>query len=153
MNHYQSSYAPLHPVPRILIVENDQELIDVYSARLEIEGFKVASLNSGEKVQQTVIDFKPDMVLLDIRLGSMDGLDILQNLRAHPQTRNTKVIVITVLAVDAVEDRANKLGALEYLIKTTTILADIIEHIKEHLGMVSPIEEEGLLEEIPASTR
>lgn len=138
------------PKKRILIVENDQDLIDVYSTRLEVEGFSVKCIKEGEKVYQTVVDFKPDMTLLDIRLGSHNGLDILEDLRAHPETANTKVIIITVLALDAVEQRAYKLGVLEYLIKTTTVLADIVDHIKEHLGMVAPLEEE-MLEEAPAS--
>jgi CheY-like chemotaxis protein len=152
MNHHYPQHSPHGPKKRILIVENDQDLIDVYSTRLEVEGFAVASLKDGKRVYQKVVEFKPDVVLLDIRLGSYDGLDILEGLRGRPETRNTKVIIITVLAVDTVEERARKLGVLEYLIKTTTVLADIVEHIKEHLGMVSPLEEE-MLEETVSHAR
>lgn len=148
MNHYSPHHAPHGPKKRILIVENDVDLIDIYSTRLEAEGFTVASLKDGEGVYQKIMEFKPDMVLLDIRLGRHDGLDILEDLRRRPETRNTKVIIITVLAVDMVEDQARNLGVLEYLVKTTTILADIVEHIKEHLGMVAPLEEEMLEETI-----
>lgn len=150
MNHTLHHSAPKEAPKRILIVENDQDLIDVYSTRLEVEGFEVKSLKEGEKVYHQVVQFKPDMVLLDIKLGSSDGLDILQELRRHPETKNVKVIVISVLAVDAIEQRAASLGVLEYLVKTTTILSDIVEHIKEYLGMVSPIEEE-MIEEVPAN--
>jgi CheY-like chemotaxis protein len=151
MNYHSSGNISSATSKRILIVENDKELIDVYSTRLGVEGFIVESLKDGNEVYQKVVEFKPDMVLLDIRLGSTDGLDVLQELRNHTETKNTKVIVITVLALDAVEDRAKKLGALEYLVKTTTILADIVEHIKEHLGMVSPLEEE-MIEELSPNT-
>lgn len=149
MNYNFPHHAYHGPKRRILIVENDQDLIDIYSTRLEVEGFAVAILKDGEKVYQRIVEFKPDIVLLDIRLGSHDGLDILEDLRRRPGTRNTKVIVITVLALDAVEERARRLGVLEYLVKTTTVLADIVEHIKEHLGMVSPLEEEILEEKVP----
>lgn len=142
--------AANQPKKRILIVENDQDLVEVYSTRLEVEGFEVRSQSQGDKVYQTVAEYKPDMVLLDIKLGNYNGLDLLEEIRRHPETANTKVIVITVLAIDAIEQRALKLGVLEYLIKTTTVLSDIVEHIKEHLGMVSPLEEE-MVEEAPAN--
>lgn len=150
MSQYQPSHASNEPLKRILIVENDQDLIDVYSTRLEVEGFEVQSQKDADKVYQTVVEFKPDMVLLDIRLSNRNGLDILEDLRRRPETKNTKVIVITVLAIDAIEQRAMKLGVLEYLVKTTTVLSDIVDHIKEHLGMVTPIEEE-MVEEAPAN--
>lgn len=142
--------AANQPKKRILIVENDQDLVEVYSTRLEVEGFEVRSQSQGDKVYQTVAEYKPDMVLLDIKLGNYNGLDLLEEIRRHPETANTKVIVITVLAIDTIEQRALKLGVLEYLIKTTTVLSDIVEHIKEHLGMVSPLEEE-MVEEAPAN--
>lgn len=135
---------------RILIVENDKDLIDIYTTRLIAEGFDVRSLSDGEKVYQTVIEYQPDMMLLDVRLGKMNGLDILEDLRRRPETANTRVIVITVLAMDDVEQRAKELGVLEYLIKTHIILADIVDHIKSHLGMVSPLEED-MVEEAPAN--
>lgn len=152
MNYPSPHHAPRGAKKRILIVENDQDLIDVYSTRLETEEFTVASLKDGEKVYQNIMEFKPDIVLLDIRLGRYDGLDILEDLRRRPETRNVKVIVITVLSIDAIEERARKLGVLEYLVKTTTVLADIVEHIKEHLGMVAPLEEE-MLERTVATAR
>lgn len=150
MDHPIADSAPSAQRPRILIVENDQDLIDVYSTRLEAEGFEVRSTKDGASVYKTVTEFKPDMTLLDIRLGSHDGLDILEDLRKRPETKDIRVIVITVLALDHIEQRAIKLGVLEYLVKTTTLLSDIVDHIKEHLGMVSPLEEE-MVEEAPAS--
>jgi DNA-binding response OmpR family regulator len=151
MNHHSPHPVSHGPKRRILIVENDQDLIDIYSTRLETEGFVVASLKDGDKVYHKIVEFKPDMVLLDIRLGRYDGLDILEDLRHRPETKNTKVIVITVLALDTVEDRAKKLGVLEYLVKTTTVLADIVEHIKEHLGMATPLEEDLTEEKLATS--
>lgn len=150
MNHFPPANASPLPKRRILIVENDRELITVYQMRLEAEGFDVKSETSPERVYQTVLEYKPDMVLLDVRLGAHNGLDILADLRARPETANVRVIVITVLALDSVEQRAISLGSLEYLVKTNIILADIVEHIKEHLGMVSPLEED-MVEETPAN--
>jgi len=149
MNNHQAPQAN-STKKRILIVENDLDLIGVYQMRLEAEGFDVESETDPDKVYQRVLEFKPDMMLLDVRLGPKNGLDVLADLRSRPETANTKVIVITVLALDNVEQRANALGALEYLIKTNIILADIVDHIKEHLGMVSPLEED-MLEEAPAN--
>lgn len=150
MDHIAQGHVARQPKKRILIVENDQDLIDVYTTRLVVEGFDVLSLRDGRQVYKTALEYKPDMMLLDIRLGNQDGLDILQDLRSRPETANLKVIVITVLAMDEVEERATKLGVLEYLVKTTTLLADIIDHIREHLGMVMPLEED-LVEEVKAS--
>lgn len=149
MDYHHVYHSKKEQPKRILIVENDRDLIDIYSTRLTVEGFKVKSLTQADQALAVIADFKPDMVLLDIKLGLLDGLDILQAIRQNPQIKNTKVIIITVLAIDDVEKRALSLGALEYLVKTSTILADIVEHVKEHLGMVTPLEEE-MLEEINA---
>lgn len=139
--------AAKNPLKKILIIENDADLLNVYLTRLKAEGFSVRSLLSGKNAVKEAENYRPDLILLDIMLPEKNGLDILEELRHNPKTAGIKVIIVTVLAREAEQTRAEQLGAAEYLVKSFIILSDVIEHVKEHLGITTPLEEEDELVE------
>ena len=120
---------------KILLVEDDEVLASVYSARLEMEGFEVEEVHDGEKALSVAINFRPDLILLDVMMPKINGFDVLDILKNTPETMNMRIIMLTALSQEADRDRAEKLGVDDYLVKSQVVIADVIERVKHHLGM------------------
>lgn len=123
-----------HP-KKILLVEDDDSLANVYLARLEVEGFEVKRVPNGEDALAVAIEFKPDLVLLDVMMPKVSGFDVLDILRNTPETANLKIVMLTALSQENDKARADQLGADDYLVKSQVVIADVIERIKQHLGV------------------
>lgn len=120
---------------KILLVEDDDSLANVYLARLEVEGFIVKRVPNGEDALASAIEFKPDLVLLDVMMPKVSGFDVLDILRNTPETANLKIVMLTALSQDNDKNRADQLGADDYLVKSQVVIADVVERIKHHLGI------------------
>lgn len=120
---------------RILLVEDDDAIANVYQMRLEAEGFDVRRVTNGEDALAAALSYKPDMVLLDIMMPKVSGFDVLDILRNTPETANLKIIMLTALSQDSDKERAESLGVDDYLVKSQVVIADVIERIKHHLGL------------------
>lgn len=120
---------------KILLVEDDDNLAGVYSVRLEAEGFKVARVANGEDALAKAIEYKPDLILLDIMMPKVSGFDVLDILRNTPETTKTKVIMLTALGQDSDKAKAMQMGADDYLVKSQVVVADVVDTIKQHLGI------------------
>jgi DNA-binding response OmpR family regulator len=132
MDTKTSSTAPLR---RILLVEDDDALASVYLTRLQAEGFDVKRVTNGEDALVTVLSYRPDLVLLDVMMPKLNGFEVLDILRNTPEVGNVKVIMLTALSQDADKQRAEALGVDDYLVKSQVVIADVIDHIKQHLGI------------------
>lgn len=121
---------------KILLVEDDDTLASVYKTRLHAEGFDLKRVPNGEDALAAALEYKPDLILLDIMMPKVSGFDVLDILRNTPETTNMKVIVLTALNQDSDRQRAEEMGVDDYLVKSQVVIADIIERIKYHLGMV-----------------
>lgn len=120
---------------KILLVEDDEVLASVYRARLEMEGFEVEEVHDGEKALSVAINFRPDLILLDVMMPKINGFDVLDILKNTPETMNMRIIMLTALSQEADRARAEKLGVDDYLVKSQVVIADVIERVKHHLGM------------------
>ena len=120
---------------KILLVEDDDSLASVYTTRLQAEGFDVRRVPNGEDALATAIQYRPDLVLLDVMMPKVGGFDVLDILRNTPETANLKVIMLTALSQESDKERATELGADDYLVKSQVVIADVVERIKYHLNM------------------
>ena len=120
---------------KILLVEDDDSLANVYMMRLEVEGFEVRRVANGEEALSAAIEYKPALVILDVMMPEVDGFDVLDILRNTPQTVDLKIILLTALSQDSDRQRAKDLGADDYLVKSQVVIADVIERIKFHLNL------------------
>jgi DNA-binding response OmpR family regulator len=120
---------------KILLVEDDANLAEVYRSRLELEGFQVKHVNNGENALATVLEFKPDLVVLDAMMPKINGFDVLDILRNTPETMNVRVIMLTALSQAKDKQRATELGADDYLVKSQVVISDVVDRIKHHLGL------------------
>lgn len=119
----------------ILLVEDDDNLASVYETRLQAEGFATKRVSNGEDALAAALQAKPDLILLDVMMPKVSGFDVLDILRNTPETQGVKVIMLTALSQDSDKERAESLGVNEYLIKSQVVIADVVEKIKEHLGI------------------
>lgn len=123
---------------KILLVEDDTTLAEVYRSRLELEGFETQTVNNGEDALSAIQELKPDLVLLDAMMPKISGFDVLDIIRNTPATANTRVIMLTALSQPKDKERAESLGVDEYLVKSQVVIGDVIARVKHHLGM--PVE-------------
>lgn len=120
---------------KILLVEDDDALANVYMIRLEAEGFDLRRVANGEDALAAAQDYRPDLIILDVMMPKVSGFDVLDILRNTPQTANIKVIMLTALSQDSDRQRAEQLGADDYLVKSQVVIADVVDHIKQQLSM------------------
>ena len=121
---------------KILLVEDDEALAQVYKSRLDIEGFDTKGVYNGEEALSAAMDFKPDLILLDAMMPKISGFDVLDILRNTPETSNIRVIMLTALSQPKDKERAEALGVNDYLVKSQVVIGDVIERVKFHLGML-----------------
>jgi CheY-like chemotaxis protein len=115
---------------KVLIVEDDALLLDIYKTKFAELGIEVATARDGAEGLSKVRSARPDAVLLDLVLPRMDGLEMLAAVRgAEEDVRKTPVVVVTNLENDAERSRAGALGASGYIIKARTSLADVIDAV------------------------
>ncbi len=120
---------------KILIVEDDDSLANVYTTRLQAEGFDAKRVPNGEDALATTVSYQPDLILLDVMMPKVSGFDVLDILRNTPETTNVKVIMLTALSQDADKERAQSMGVDDYLVKSQVVIADVVDKIKEHLAI------------------
>src|SRR4051812_28756189 len=122
----------MHP-QRILLVEDDDALANVYQMRLQTEGFDVRRVANGEDALAAAISYKPDLILLDVMMPKVSGFDVLDIIRNTPETANLKVIMLTALSQESDKERAESLGADDFMVKSQVVIADVVDRIRHHL--------------------
>jgi DNA-binding response OmpR family regulator len=110
---------------RVLFVEDDPAVAQMYRLKLELDGYAVEIATDGEQAVARAMAEPPDIVFLDIRLPKLDGLGVLEALRAQRQTRQIPVVILSNYSEGELIERGLKLGALEYLIKSHTTPAKV----------------------------
>ena len=95
---------------KILLVEDDISLRDVYFARLQAEGFELAVASNGEEALAMAVKERPDLIVLDIMMPRISGFDVLDIVRTTPEIAHTKVIMMTALGSPTDKERGEKLG-------------------------------------------
>lgn len=117
----------------ILVAEDDAFYANIYKVKLEKEGFEVLVVGDGQKAIDQVKERMPDLLVLDLIMPDVDGFEALERLKADDSTKNVKVIVLSNLGQDEDKEKAKKLGALEYVIKASVSIQEMLEIIRKHL--------------------
>lgn len=118
----------------ILLVEDDQALIDIYNITFTHENFKVEIARDGEECLKKIKTIMPDIILLDIMMPRMNGIQTLEKLKSDTKTKDIPVIILSNIAELTYETRALELGALQYLIKSQYLPMDIVNFVKNTLA-------------------
>jgi CheY-like chemotaxis protein len=112
---------------KVLLVEDDNNLREIYEARLQAEGYEISSAQDGEQALVVAKDFKPDLIISDVMMPKISGFEMLDILRNTEGLQNTRVIMLTALGQAEDKQRADSLGADRYLVKSQVTLEDIIK--------------------------
>ena len=119
---------------KIMLVEDDSNLREIYAARLGADGFEVVSAEDGEAGLALAVREKPDLIITDVMMPKISGFDMLDILRSTPETKDTKVIVMTALNQAEDKERGEKMGADKYLVKSQVTLDDVVRSAHEVLA-------------------
>ncbi len=114
-------------MPKILLVEDDNNLREIYEARLQAEGYTIVSAKDGEEALVVAKDERPDLIISDVMMPKISGFEMLDILRNTAELKNTKVIMLTALGQAEDQSRASHLGADRYLVKSQVTLEDIVK--------------------------
>lgn len=115
---------------KILIVEDQAGFRKVYSDVLQDNGYNVLTADDGEKGLDIAKQEKPDLVLLDMVLPKLQGMDVLKGIRANTDTKDTPVIILSVLGDKQHIQEALEAGANDYTVKGFYTPREILNKIK-----------------------
>lgn len=119
---------------KILIVEDDTALYNLYATELKLKEYDVVHVSDGSLAFNKIKEEKPDLVLLDIVLPGTNGLEILQQLRDDDETANAKVIMLTNFGNEENVSTALEYGALDYIMKYKIVPSELPQKIASVLG-------------------
>ncbi len=119
---------------KIIIVEDDPMLGEIYEKKFLEAGFEMKLVTSGKAVEGEVSNYQPEMVLLDIVLPDMDGYEILEVLSKNASTRTVPVYVFSNLSAKEDIERATSLGAKGFITKSSFTPTQLVDEVKKILG-------------------
>lgn len=125
-------------MPKVLLVEDDNNLREIFQMRLQAEGYTAVVAADGEEGLVAAMKEKPDLVIADVMMPKLSGFEMVESLRAAPETKDTKIIMMTALGQAEDQARGEKLGVLKYLVKSQVTLEDFARVVKEALGPGDP---------------
>ena len=114
----------------ILIAEDDLTLRDMYQARLEAGSYRVLVAANGEEALKILEQGEPDVILLDIMMPKINGLDVLEKMKKNSVTKDIPVLILTVLIQDQTRVKGLMSGADDYLIKSETMPGEVIKKVE-----------------------
>jgi DNA-binding NarL/FixJ family response regulator len=120
--------------PKILIVEDEQVLNEAYEMILKKAGFEVRKAFDGQQALELLKDYEPDLILLDLRMPKVTGIEFLEKYNLAKEHPKVKVIVFSNLDSDKDIDRAYELGAERYMLKSWAAPKDLVRLVNETLS-------------------
>jgi CheY-like chemotaxis protein len=120
-------------MPNILLVEDDELMINLYSNLFSSKGYSILVSKNGEECLQAIDKNKIDLILLDIMMPKMDGLVVLKNLREQEKYKKLPIIVLSNLGNDDIVSQAFSLGATQYFVKSDVDNDKLVAAIEEEL--------------------
>jgi CheY-like chemotaxis protein len=103
---------------KILLVEDEPEVMELYKLKLTLDGYDVATAVNGAEGLKKALSEKPEMIFLDIKMPEMDGFEVLKRLRSDPKTKSIPVIILSNFDEQEMIEKGLTLGANEYLVKS-----------------------------------
>ena len=119
---------------KIMIVDDDPSLGDLYQNVFKTEGYDVVWVSDGENALARILEEKPDLILLDIMMPKIQGLDVLDIVKATPQTEKTKIVVMSALSDEEIVNKAKEYGAVDFLVKSKVDMETVVKRVKEILA-------------------
>ena len=119
---------------KIILVEDDEMLAEIYQTRLQLAGFTCLRANNGMAGLELIQKEIPDLVLLDLMMPIMSGHEVLQAMRSSDWGKDIKVIVLTNISEAEAPEGIEKLGITEYIVKANLMHDELAEKVKAALS-------------------
>ncbi len=117
-----------------MLVEDDNNLREIYQARLSAEGYQLVSARDGEEGLALAVKERPDLIICDVMMPKVSGFEMLDILRSTEGIKDTRVIMMTALSQAEDKAKAEKLGADLYLVKSQVTLEDMARSVRTILA-------------------
>ena len=104
-------------MPKVLIVDDEPDVVRLIEFRLQKEGLDVVSCGDGRTALKLLDDEKPDLMILDIMMPLLDGMEVLRQIRSHRTTSRIPVIMLTAKTASVTVDEARQLWVSDYIMK------------------------------------
>ncbi|MBT5807686.1 response regulator [Candidatus Uhrbacteria bacterium] len=121
----------------ILIIEDDNTYQKLYRKAFEDSGYNVAVASDGQEGIEKIVSIKPDMVLLDLLMPIKNGFDVLREVRAIPEHKETPIIILSNLSQEDDIAECKKYGILDFLVKTDLTMKDVVNKVDSLVNKVS----------------
>ena len=124
-----------HKNIKILLIEDDPFLLNMYSTKFEMEGFQIITADNGEDGLKDIFDKLPDIVLLDLLMPKMNGFEVLENIKKSNSEEIKKIPIILLTNLNQEDDikKGMDLGAVDYLIKAHFMPSEVVGKIERVL--------------------
>jgi CheY-like chemotaxis protein len=116
---------------KLLLVEDNPVVQRLYDVAFTIENLEVITANDGQEALKLARSERPDVIIMDIMMPKMNGLEALQVLKSHKQTKAIPVIILTAFEEETLVQQALQLGAAHYLLKGATEPDEIATIIRQ----------------------
>lgn len=120
-------------MPTVMVVDDIPVVRETVAKLLRHEGFETICAANGREALDAARRSPPALVLLDVMMPEMNGMQFLEQLRGDPKIQNTPVIMMTANSDDEWQRRALQLGVSEYLVKARCSIAQMLERVKHHI--------------------
>lgn len=120
---------------RLMVVEDNPNLLEIYQRCLEKDDFEVVCAYDGEDALKKCLDFQPHLILCDIKMPNLTGFDVIEIMNSYPKLKeNAQIIIMSAYGDEAMLARAEKLGVdrERYLVKSQVTLNEVLQIIKDH---------------------
>ena len=119
------------PKRKILYIEDDKTIADIFHKRFTEEGYKVSICDNGEDGLRATLDFKPDLIITGILMPKVSGYDVIYILKNTPETKHIPIVVLSALSRPEDIDRAKELGAIDYMVMSEVRVKDVLKRINK----------------------
>ena len=123
---------------KIALIEDDIAIVQMYRTKFENEGYQVETAGDGETGLRLIEEFKPDVVLLDLMMPNMNGMEMLSRVRGTTEGRQLKVIVLTNMGDTETATKVYKMAADDYIVKAEMTPKEVAERVKTLLARTGP---------------
>lgn len=114
---------------KILVVDDEPDLLELVRDTLEMAGYTVITASDGEEGLKSITEESPDLVILDIKMPKIDGMEVLERVRKNPLLNELPIIMLTSLKGEGIIREAKEVGANDYIVKPFNQI-DLLNRVK-----------------------
>ena len=118
---------------KVLLIEDDKDQILLYQTKFELSGYDFVAAENGTKGLEMAEKEKPDIILIDLLMAGMGGIEVLEHLKNNTKTKDIPAVIVTNLDKQELAKKAMELGAVDFIVKSSVPLREMMSRIESFL--------------------